>query len=349
MDAFDKVCPRCQGKGSQAPVAAAASPTPVVAATQATAASASAATPVPAATQTLDTDSSTDSQFIVSRNVALYVGAVAVFCIGYLSPWVSLGFLGISANGGVGLEFIFVLAAMASAGLAYYERQADAEALGSIRFVIAAASLIFAAGELVYFLMALKGQSLGFGLPLMFLGACGMVALAYNDTSLPRKLPSALATGAVLFIILGWAGYNGNQLSRGGKMLPTLGGNYEAPGAKKASCQSNLKQIAIACFQYMQDNNEMFPDLSSPSTIKAALSHYAASPEIFLCPGDEAQYLGNVSQSRRSLAVVSTDTIILYDANNTHDGGRNVAFADGRVRLLSAEEWARESVKSGIR
>ena len=60
--------------------------------------------------------------------------------------------------------------------------------------------------------------------------------------------------------------------------------------ARRASCQSNLKQIALGVMQYTQDYDEQFPKISTP--VAAAPPHgwadtiqpYLKSVQIFKCP-----------------------------------------------------------------
>ncbi len=60
--------------------------------------------------------------------------------------------------------------------------------------------------------------------------------------------------------------------------------------ARRSSCQSNLKQIGLAMFQYTQDNDERFPQGSLPTNTGAGwagiLMPYARTPQLFKCPSD---------------------------------------------------------------
>ena len=63
--------------------------------------------------------------------------------------------------------------------------------------------------------------------------------------------------------------------------------------ARRASCQSNLKQIGLASMQYMQDYNEKcLPSEIRPGnngihvTWAQALQPYAKNTQIFVCPSD---------------------------------------------------------------
>ena len=74
--------------------------------------------------------------------------------------------------------------------------------------------------------------------------------------------------------------------------------------ARQASCASNLKQIGLACLQYVQDNDERLPTAwggsagfgssdptASPPRYKwmDEVYPYTKSPQIFHCPDDSGQ------------------------------------------------------------
>ena len=62
--------------------------------------------------------------------------------------------------------------------------------------------------------------------------------------------------------------------------------------ARRASCQSNLKQISMGAMQYIQDYDEHFPlgltteGLNSYSTSFDLLQPYLKSPQVGICPSD---------------------------------------------------------------
>jgi prepilin-type N-terminal cleavage/methylation domain-containing protein/prepilin-type processing-associated H-X9-DG protein len=72
--------------------------------------------------------------------------------------------------------------------------------------------------------------------------------------------------------------------------------------ARRASCQSNLKQIGLGVLQYVQDYDEKYPLLygasGTPSQGLGAIQPYVKSTQIFQCPSEttapptvaEAQY-----------------------------------------------------------
>jgi prepilin-type N-terminal cleavage/methylation domain-containing protein/prepilin-type processing-associated H-X9-DG protein len=59
--------------------------------------------------------------------------------------------------------------------------------------------------------------------------------------------------------------------------------------ARRASCQSNLKQIGLGIMQYTQDYDEKYPLLQDPTAgsgipYVAAIDSYMKSSQIFICP-----------------------------------------------------------------
>ncbi len=77
--------------------------------------------------------------------------------------------------------------------------------------------------------------------------------------------------------------------------------------ARRSSCQSNLKQIALGIKQYTQDYDERFPNI--PTTAPAdspgwgyAVQPYLKSEQIFQCPSDSGAVLNPADPA--------TDTLI---------------------------------------
>ena len=61
--------------------------------------------------------------------------------------------------------------------------------------------------------------------------------------------------------------------------------------ARRSSCQSNLKQIALGIIQYTQDYDERFPmgvtfNSSPGQTVNDLVQPYVKSDQVFVCPSD---------------------------------------------------------------
>jgi len=71
--------------------------------------------------------------------------------------------------------------------------------------------------------------------------------------------------------------------------------------ARRASCQSNLKQVGLGFLQYVQDYDEKMPSATSSGNIVSAggygwsgvLQPYLQSTQIFQCPSEKHTMIGN--------------------------------------------------------
>lgn len=131
----------------------------------------------------------------------------------------------------------------------------------------------------------------------------------------------------------------------------TPNGSRSRESAKRASCQSNLKQMGMAVKQYSQDNDDKLPDLGSAASIRAALERYAPAPEVFACLEGELPYQGNPALSLKKLDKVAAPAtkVMFYCGEPAHLGGRNICYADGHVKWMKEERWQAVKGKSGIR
>lgn len=124
-------------------------------------------------------------------------------------------------------------------------------------------------------------------------------------------------------------------------MLPTFARSREK--ARQVSCQSNLKQIALAMQMYAQDYQGRLPDALR---WKEQLLPYTRNEALYGCPGGEGAgpgpYAMNARYSGATLAdIPHPETAILaYDADEAgrpvarHNGGTDCAFADGHVKWV---------------
>ena len=145
--------------------------------------------------------------------------------------------------------------------------------------------------------------------------------------------------------------------------------------ARRASCQSNEKQLALAIMMYVQDYDETFPMhygyIQGGTTYSwpVTLQPYAKSTQVFFCPSDTVHNSGsaintsNVSYgfnyaylTATKLATVNypSETLLLGDTgknptgyviywvgpnylpSDEHLDGCNFAFVDGHVKWLKS-------------
>jgi prepilin-type processing-associated H-X9-DG protein len=109
--------------------------------------------------------------------------------------------------------------------------------------------------------------------------------------------------------------------------------------ARRASCQSNMKQLTLATMQFTMDNNGQLPDLSTPEAIRVSLGRYVKDPKIYTCPSG-GDYLGNPQVHRVLIQSVSnpSQTPLLMETEGIHLDGHNVSFVDGHVKWYKAGE-----------
>jgi len=121
--------------------------------------------------------------------------------------------------------------------------------------------------------------------------------------------------------------------------------------ARRSSCQSNEKQIALGFKQYIQDNNERYPAASGWQT---AIFDYTKSEAILKCPsaagagtfdysynslmgGRNENRINNtastvlVAEATRSGGATAAPTA---SASSRHFDGSNYAFVDGHVKWI---------------
>lgn len=119
--------------------------------------------------------------------------------------------------------------------------------------------------------------------------------------------------------------------------------------ARRSSCQSNLKQIALGVIMYEQDHDEKLPPTR---TWMEAIYPYLKTEQIFTCPslkpGEKYGYAFNSGASGKNVAVFSNpaQTVLIYETSvlkrnafgmgenraNRHLDGANFAYVDGHVK-----------------
>jgi prepilin-type N-terminal cleavage/methylation domain-containing protein/prepilin-type processing-associated H-X9-DG protein len=133
--------------------------------------------------------------------------------------------------------------------------------------------------------------------------------------------------------------------------------------ARRASCQSNQKQIALGFKQYIQDYDELYPRTGSSPVWNVALDPYLKSTQIFVCPSDSVAnagsfsygYNGNLNAQNESQMNNSAVIVLNYEitgnataavtattagvtAGTRHLDGANYSFVDGHVKWLRPEK-----------
>jgi prepilin-type processing-associated H-X9-DG protein len=112
--------------------------------------------------------------------------------------------------------------------------------------------------------------------------------------------------------------------------------------ARAASCESNLKQLALAEMMYVQDYDSHFPRAGEYHKL---IFPYVKNEMVFQCPVG-GTYAMNSKLSGLELKTIAepSRTILLFDVDASgrpayrHDGEIALAFADAHVKLCTPEE-----------
>lgn len=136
-----------------------------------------------------------------------------------------------------------------------------------------------------------------------------------------------------------------------GLLMPVIGRVRGA--SKRSACTSNLRQVGVALRLYLDQSSNLFPScctlpsnpLGLPS-ITATLAPYGATPQLFRCPADLADFqaegtsyawneLLNGGDAARDPLIM--DLPVMSDYRRVHGegpGGMNHLFRDGSVHAL---------------
>jgi prepilin-type processing-associated H-X9-DG protein len=123
--------------------------------------------------------------------------------------------------------------------------------------------------------------------------------------------------------------------------------------ARREACMKNLRQIALACFMYLNDHKSMFPERLSE------LKEYVGNLEVFSCPETEAEItVPEDIDSKSSYTLIGgfslkdvknpSEKLVLYESVKNHTEGANVAFADGHVEWVSSERLQELLKQAGL-
>jgi prepilin-type N-terminal cleavage/methylation domain-containing protein/prepilin-type processing-associated H-X9-DG protein len=134
--------------------------------------------------------------------------------------------------------------------------------------------------------------------------------------------------------------------------------------ARRASCQSNLKQTALATRQYLQDNDERYPGFrgfngfsaaATPVLWPQALEPYLKSAQVLICPSVKSGYSSRTSTYLMNgfLGCASDSSgnnmVGHYTAGGNNCSGRGVADSDVALpdRTILLEEGSSDYSPNG--
>ncbi|PQV64096.1 hypothetical protein B1R32_107121 [Abditibacterium utsteinense] len=143
-------------------------------------------------------------------------------------------------------------------------------------------------------------------------------------------------------------------------LFPAFGRARE--NARRASCQSNLKQIGLGIAQYTQDYDERFPDagvtpglgtVDNPGWV-FAVQPYLKSEQIFQCPSDSGPTPAGATLPERAIQAgfsdyyfnynlgAQTSALLNYSSNTILNGEGN-----GEAGITNANAYQRQNPTVG--
>ena len=78
--------------------------------------------------------------------------------------------------------------------------------------------------------------------------------------------------------------------------------------ARQATCNSNVRQIAMAVLMYVQDNSSQYPGIDGSSWVSKIASYMGGASAMFQCPSDTSGDSGKVSYAMAGLLIRENGT-----------------------------------------
>jgi len=134
-----------------------------------------------------------------------------------------------------------------------------------------------------------------------------------------------------------------------GMLMPALSGARQE--ARKAKCMANLRQIGIGLVQYIDSVGE---HRFLPPSLKALMDkEIITEPGVYVCPVDQTaapgwycSYESIFDLTEKKLTDrLPLDTMMVWDSEPRHRGGRNVLFFDGHVEYLREADFQKALAK----
>lgn len=104
-------------------------------------------------------------------------------------------------------------------------------------------------------------------------------------------------------------------------------------GNTNEECVSNLRAVSLGMLQYVQDYDETFPLMDTPTHFRDALMPYVRDRRDFICPATNAWYRPNAALSYKTLAWINnpSTTWLVADERPHANGLKAIAYVDGHV------------------
>jgi prepilin-type processing-associated H-X9-DG protein len=119
--------------------------------------------------------------------------------------------------------------------------------------------------------------------------------------------------------------------------------------AANYSSVSNLKQIGLGLAMYADEHNNKLPDMSTPQSLKKALTSFITNEKVFLQSKTGKPYQPNPSFTAQPWQGPNASTdVLVYEADPSEGGNRTVLFGDGHVERVDATRWQELKKTSNI-
>jgi len=111
----------------------------------------------------------------------------------------------------------------------------------------------------------------------------------------------------------------------------------------QATTASNVKQAALGLIMYAGDYDDVLPYVQDTKAVQFLIQPYTKNMQIWetLNPkGGMIRFNMGVAGAEMVSIERPAETVMLFESEPWSDGRRAVAFCDGHVKLVGADEWA---------
>ena len=122
--------------------------------------------------------------------------------------------------------------------------------------------------------------------------------------------------------------------------------------SRRATCRTNLKQIAVGLMLYASDNNNYFPSGDNSKGLKKIIAPYLNQSRVLICPVDEKRIAGDkndLQENNSSYIYLDIEckisevkkpsaTIVAFDKPDNHHSHVNVVYIDGHASQIKMDK-----------
>lgn len=113
---------------------------------------------------------------------------------------------------------------------------------------------------------------------------------------------------------------------------------------------ARLRQVGLALMMYVQDYDEVLPDMSSAATAKKLMLPYVKDEAVFQHPITKKPFKPNPALSKKKVAHIANPRAFLafYEDPAAPDGTRGLLFLDGHIKRIQEKEWSQVARNSKV-